>query len=83
VVADPVVPLVVPLPGPAIASVFNRMRPFASRQWVEASELEPPGPDIPGGFGDPPGGLVWAIAAKVPAAMKIAIRSFDMAYPVD
>jgi hypothetical protein len=57
VLADPVVPL----PGPAIASLFKRMRPLASRQWVAAvtaSELEPPGPDIPGGFGLPPGGLV-------------------------
>ncbi|MGC1899020.1 MAG: hypothetical protein WA716_09965, partial [Pseudolabrys sp.] len=37
------------------------LRPRASRQWVAAEtapELEPPGPDIPGGFGDPLGGLV-------------------------
>jgi len=61
VVADPVVLFVVPLPGPAMASVFNRMWPLASRQWVIAetgSELEPPGPDIPGGFGLSTGGLV-------------------------
>ncbi|MGB6707770.1 MAG: hypothetical protein WBE94_21990 [Pseudolabrys sp.] len=50
-----------PLPEPAMASVFNLVRPLASRQWVAAEtapELEPPGPDIPGGFGDPLGGLV-------------------------
>jgi hypothetical protein len=50
-----------PLPEPAMASVFNLMRPLASRQWVAAEtapELEPPGPDLPGGFGDPLGGLV-------------------------
>jgi hypothetical protein len=37
------------------------LRPLASRQWVAAEtapELEPPGPDLPGGFGDPLGGLV-------------------------
>ena len=44
-----------------MASVFNLMRPLASRQWVAAEtapELEPAGPDLPGGFGDPLGGLV-------------------------
>jgi hypothetical protein len=86
VVADPVVLLVVPLPGPAIASVFSRTRPVVSRQCVAAetaSLLEPPGPDIPGGFGEPPGGLVCAAAAKAPAMTKqIVISVFDMTHSV-
>jgi hypothetical protein len=77
---------VVPLPGPAIASVFNRTRPLASRQCVAAetaSELEPPGPDIPDGFGEPPGGLVCAAAARTPAVTKQTVRSIlDMTHSI-
>lgn len=71
VVAEPVVSV----GDPPIASLFKRMRPLASRQWVaaETARSDAAGPDAAGGD------VVWAPAANVVAVRRrVATRSFGM-----